>query len=193
MGGDDYRGALRRNEAARRQAKEKEVSPTRSKNTPVAERFEEIGDWLDLEGDVTFTEDGKPSLPSLESIIVETVARLPEDVYERLLHGEGPYLWFVGCGPGQLGQAIRRHFFLPPGVESFEQDLILLSNELCSMPMEKACGTVAHEIAHVILGHTDKEHTEMGIGIDDNSYRANRDRSEGGADALAISWGFDLS
>jgi hypothetical protein len=172
---------LRGDEAARRQAEEKEVSPTTSRNTPVAERFEEIGDWLDLEGDITFTEDGKPSLPSLESIIVETVARLPDDVYERLLHGEGPKLWFVGCGPGQLGQAIRRHFSFPP------EDIILLSNELCSMPMGEACWTVAHEIAHVILGHT----ADHGAGIK-TEHKAEHDRREGDADALVISWGFEL-
>jgi hypothetical protein len=165
------------------------VSPTRSRNTPVAERFEEIGDWLDLEGDVTFTEDGKPSLPSLESIIVETVARLPDDVYERLLHGEGPHLWFVGCGSGQLGQAIRRHPFRsrPRDVEQVAEDIILLSNELCSMPMGEACWTVAHEIAHVILGHT----ADHGAGIKPEN-KAEHDRREGDADALVISWGFEL-
>jgi hypothetical protein len=142
--------------------------------------LEEIGDWLDLQGDISF-EEGKPSL---ESIIVETVTRLPDDIYDRLVRfPEGQHLWFVGCGPGQLGQAVRRYYFRPRGVEQFEEDLIVLSNELCSMSTEQACGVVAHEIAHVVLGHTSKEHTEKGLGIDE--------RSEGNADALVISWGFE--
>jgi hypothetical protein len=42
----------------------------------------------------------------------------------------------------------------------FEEDLIVLSNELCSMPTERARGVVAHEIAHVLLGHTSEEHAK---------------------------------
>src|SRR6266851_4358765 len=125
-------------------------------NTKVsAERLEEIHDDLELRGDSIHLDDK----PSLESIIMETLARLPEDVYDHLMHNDdGRYVWFIGCGSGQHGQAIRRNIRrLPEGAECVdfvEEDIILLSNELCSMPSEAAYAAVAHEIAHVILGHT---------------------------------------
>jgi hypothetical protein len=88
---------------------------------------------------------------------------------------------FVGCGPGQRAQAIRRNLLVPTGYrDRIAEDLIVLSNELCSLPLEEACGIVAHEIAHVILGHP---------GTDP---LADYDRKESEAENLIISWGFEL-
>jgi len=146
-----------------------------------AKRLQEINRWLDLQGDMGIEEEEEK--PSLKWIIAETVARLPDDVYQQLVRfPKGPHLFFVGCGPGQRGQAIRKYFTVPPGfADRFAEDLIVLSNELCNMPIEEACGTVAHEIAHVLLGH---------MGLDPlEGY----ERKEGDVDRLVTAWGFELS
>lgn len=145
------------------------------------ERYQEINHWLDLQGDMGIS-NGEEK-PSLRSMVVETVARLPDDAYADLVRDRTrPHLLFVGCGPGQRAQAVRRNLHVRPGYsDRFTEDLIVLSNELCSLPFEEACGTVAHEIAHVILGHT---------GTDP---LAEYNRKEGEAENLAISWGFGRS
>jgi len=144
-------------------------------------RLEEINEWLDLQGDMGIGEGEEK--PSLRSIIVETVARLPVEVYDRLVRfPKGPHLLFVGCGPGQRGQAIRRSFQVPVGyADWYVEDLIVLSNEICNIPIEEACGTVAHEIAHLMLGHTGGDPL------------AEYDRKEHDAASLTISWGFEPS
>jgi hypothetical protein len=146
--------------------------------TQTTGRFEEINRWLDLQGDMGIA-DGDEK-PSLRSIIMETVARLPDDVYSALVRNrQAPHLLFAGCGPGQRAQAVRRNLLVPAGFrDRFIEDLIVLSNELCGLPLEEACGIVAHEIAHVILGHTGRDPL------------ADYERKENEAEALIISWGF---
>jgi hypothetical protein len=143
-----------------------------------AERLEEIYDDADLCGDSIHLSDNRSRI---ESIIVETLARLPGDIYSHLMHNDdGRHVWFIGCGSGQYGEAMRRRIWrLPEGVDFVEVDIVLVSNEVCSMPSEAAYAVVAQEIAHVILGHTaenaSNEHKE----------------SEAAADRLAASWGFE--
>jgi hypothetical protein len=48
-----------------------------------AKRLQEINRWLDLQGDMGIEEEEEK--PSLKWIIVETVARLPDDVYQQLV------------------------------------------------------------------------------------------------------------
>jgi len=144
-------------------------------------RSEAINRWLDLQGDMGIA-DGEES-PGLRSIIVETITRLPDEIYSNLVRKpKGSHLLFVGCGPGQRAQAIRRHLQVPTRYQDrFTEDLIILSNEICSLPNEEACGIVAHEIAHVILGHT---------GTDPLT---DYDRKESEVEELIISWGFEPS
>src|SRR5690349_4757332 len=126
------------------------------------EKLDRIADDLHVEGDVTFTDSG--SCQTLESIITETLFRLTDEVYQELMHGEerAP-ISFFGCGAGQLGQALRWRIPVPPGLRDqddfVDRDIILLSGELCTLPLEKAMFTVAHELAHVYLQH----HVEHGV------------------------------
>jgi hypothetical protein len=108
---------------------------------------------------------------SLGHIIMHTLARLPEAVYDELMHGEISLI-FVGCGPGQLGEAFRWYKPVPPGAKAVETNVILLSGELCRQPLEEAMFTVAHELAHHHLGGNG------GVEV------------EKAADDLAMSWGF---
>lgn len=161
-----------------------------SLSEPLSEkRMFEIGEHIELFGD----EGVEEGVPSLRSIIVETLARLPALAYDDLMCHEGrPAPWFIGCGPGQFGQALRR--YIPPLPHGFQEqprweEVILLSGELCRQPLAEAMFTVAHEIAHVVLGHT-AQHA-LPAGLDHEETMKLHLAKERAADKLAGIWGFD--
>jgi hypothetical protein len=108
---------------------------------------------------------------NLETIIIHTLARLPVEVYDALNVSQ---ILFVGPGPGQFGQALRLSLVgwadEPKSDEPIdksvfastipkiriERNLIVLSNELWDQPIEDAMWTVAHELAHLYLGHVER-------------------------------------
>jgi hypothetical protein len=120
---------------------------------------------------------------SLESIVVQTLSRLPVEVYERLMHGERP-IHFFGLGAKQYGVSFRWHVPIPPSDKPSEMqmEIIVLSGQLCTMPLEDAMFTIAHELAHVYLGHT-------GIhALPDRDKSPQAQGSEDLADGLAARW-----
>jgi hypothetical protein len=159
-------------------------------------RLEEIAYDINVLGDGSRME-GKNNL---ETIIVQTLARLSVEVYDALNVSR---ILFVGPGPGQLGEALRLSLVgwaNEPGDDDdddepgksvvaglttirpvrIERNLIVLSNELCGRPIEDAMWTVAHELAHLYLGHV-----EPGKKLDMRALEPDADR-------LAVSWGFEL-
>jgi hypothetical protein len=92
---------------------------------------------------------------SLKSIVVQALSRLPAEVYERVMRGERP-IHFFGLGAHQWGVSFRWHVPIPPSDKPSEMqmEIIVLSGQLCTMPPEDAMFIVAHELAHVYLGHT---------------------------------------
>jgi hypothetical protein len=128
-----------------------------------------------LHGDTSIAGRGERNL---REIIVQTLARIPQKAYEKLIRERG--LIFVGCGPKQLGEAFQLFFPVPDGQQEIRQDIVLLSSELCGQPLSKAMNAVAHELAHVFLGHDDDR-----IGKGKNI--------EAEADRLAVRWGFKPS
>jgi hypothetical protein len=120
---------------------------------------------------------------SLKSIVVQALSRLPADVYERLMHGERP-IHFFGLGAKQYGVAFRWHVPIPPSDKPSEMQMVIivLSGQLCTMPLEDAVFTIAHELAHVYLGHT-------GIhALPDRDKSPHAQASEDLADGLAARW-----
>ncbi len=159
-------------------------------------RLEEIAYDLSVLGDSSRME-GKNNL---ETIIIQTLARLSVEVYDALNVSR---ILFVGPGPGQLGEALRLSLVgvankpsddddddepsksVVAGLTTIrpvriERNLIVLSNELCGQPIEDAMWTVAHELAHLYLGHV-----EPGKKLDVRALEPDADR-------LAVSWGFAL-
>lgn len=63
--------------------------------------------------------------------------------------------------------------------------IVYLSPELLSAPLEEIRGVIAHELAHVFLGHD-----EVSMPLGQAEIVGNRD--EDAADRLAESWGFKL-
>lgn len=104
--------------------------------------------------------------------VAEVCARLPEDVYEWLIDNSGEerrhFLYT------ERGQA--ESFLIEPGV--LKTSVILLGSKVLEMPLEAALGVIAHEIAHVRLGHVRWDH---------------KPDDEEQADELAASWGFDVA
>jgi hypothetical protein len=152
------------------------------------EKLDLIADDVVLYGDAIF--EGDNCAFTLETLITETLLRLPDDVYEELMHGYGrPPVEFFGCGPSQLGQTIRWRHMVPPRLadegDFIERVAILLSGEPCRLPLKDAMFTVPHELAHTFLKH-DTIHSVPG-GTD---WRAAWGATESAADELAHSWGF---
>lgn len=116
-------------------------------------------------------------LPSLKEIIARTLARLPETI-----RGRARSIVFMGLAYEQLGEAFEMYFPLAPGEDAATAKVVLLSERLCKKSAAKAESCVAHEIAHVVLGHTDVKGTK--------SKGANIERE---ADDLAEEWGFRRS
>jgi len=125
-----------------------------------------------------------PRFQSLELSSLELVARflacLPEHVYQWLIgNWSDEALYF--SGPPNTGASS----WLCEGRERITH--LVLGAELLTMPERAAVAAIAHEIAHLWLGHhrkTDSQQFEQGWEEADAEDRA--------ADALAKSWGFDV-
>jgi Zn-dependent peptidase ImmA (M78 family) len=65
---------------------------------------------------------------------------------------------------------------------SIERNLVVLSNELCGWPIEDAMWVVAHELAHLYLGHVEPRGSKRD---------ARPEEAEPDAVRLAASWGFE--
>jgi hypothetical protein len=175
-------------------------------------RLEEIAYDVNILGDGSQM-DGKNNL---ETIIIQTLARLSVEVYDALNVSR---ILFVGPGPGQFGQALRLSLVglaNEPGDDDdepksvfagtttirsvrIERDLIVLSNELCGQPIEDAMFTVAHELAHLYLGHVEHGRRNTvalpGKVTPEEMYETVSRAAapaEADADRLAVSWGFEL-
>ncbi len=145
-----------------------------------AERLEEIAYDVAMLGDGTVM-DGKNNL---QTIVIHTLARLPDEVYDAVMY---PSPLFIGPGPGQLGEALQLSLAGPPSGDKpqrIDRNVVVLSNELCDQPIEDAMWTVAHELAHIYLGHLKRGGASSGV-----VYPL---EAETDADQLAVSWGFEL-
>ena len=101
----------------------------------------------------------------------EVLSRLPEVVSQALLNGERP-LYIVQSS--RIGGVVTLGF--PSGLT-----LLTLNEALKERPLGQIVGIVAHELAHLALGHR---------FVSWEGKRQLRLREEYEADALACQWGF---
>ena len=88
-----------------------------------AKRLEEINRWLHLQGDMGIEEEEEKPGPSGSSWR-QWLAFPMTFISNSFGSPKRPRLFFVGCGPGQLGQATRKYFTVPPGfADRFAEDL----------------------------------------------------------------------
>lgn len=120
--------------------------------------------WYDLaiQGDVLKENDYHRLL------IVETLARLPQDIREKAFEE----IMFIITSEGVCGTYFCLHFY-EPKVQSF---ILLNFSELKGEDKPRVMSTIAHEIAHFILGHK-----TITLGS----------QSEDEADTLIEKWGFE--
>jgi len=109
------------------------------------------------------------SSPRIRGALEEALSRVPDSVYNSLVHGERP-LYIVQSS--RIG-----------GVVTLDSGLTLLTlNEaLKERPLGEIVGIIAHELAHLALGHR---------FVAWEGKRQLRLREEYEADGLACQWGF---
>jgi len=94
-----------------------------------------------LQGDMGIEEEEEK--PSLKWIIVERqwlASRYPKDFISNSVRFPKVRICSsLAAVPDSVGQAIRKYFIVPPGfADRFAEDLMVLSNELCDMPIEES-------------------------------------------------------
>lgn len=99
---------------------------------------------------------------------------LPEEDFELFLV-QRP---FVICQSKIRGKVFRRLIAVPPGAKEMQVNFIYLSPTVNRLSEKNLAKTVAHEIAHLVLGHQN---------IKDRP----RSEIEAEADALSVRWGFE--
>jgi len=104
---------------------------------------------------------------------------LPDKDFEHFME-QRPLLL---CLPQLLGKTFRRLFPIPPGAEPIKVNFIYLSPNIDRWSEKNLVNTIAHEIAHLVLGHQD---------IRDAKHKP-RSETEAEADALSKKWGFGPS
>ncbi|MBM3187534.1 MAG: hypothetical protein FJZ90_02305 [Chloroflexi bacterium] len=85
--------------------------------------------------------------------IEEVLCRIPEDDYRKLKDAVHTFRWFIPC-PGEAGAVIA---LAPLTEEETEQDRDVMVVYLSPLFEDKASdhvvAVVAHELAHIVLGH----------------------------------------
>ena len=99
---------------------------------------------------------------------------LPEEDFELFLV-QRP---LVICQPKIRGKVFRRLIAVPPGAKEMQVNFIYLPPTVNRLSEKTLAKTVAHEIAHLVLGHQN---------IKDRP----RSETEAEADALSVRWGFE--
>ena len=108
-----------------------------------------------------------------EGLIVRVLHKLPEEVRDFIL--DGPVSFILAMARGTVH---RMTFFLPSGKDRIERDFIVLRFDRSDSDDSTMMTTIAHEIAHVYLGHTDESKCHGGAKV------------EQATDDLIESWGF---
>ena len=99
---------------------------------------------------------------------------LPEEDFELFLE-QRPFLL---CLPKIRGKVFRKLIAVPLGAKEMQVNFIYLPPNVKRLSEKNLVNTIAHEIAHLILGH-------QNIG------GKPRSETEAGADALSVRWGFE--
>lgn len=111
------------------------------------------------------------SSPRIREALKEALSRLPDSVYNNLVHGERP---LYVAESSRIGGVVTLGF--PSGLT-----LLTLNEALEERPLEEIVGIIAHELAHLALGH------RFVLWEGKGKLRL---REEYEADALACRWGF---
>ncbi len=111
------------------------------------------------------------SSPRIREALEEALSRLPDSVYNNLVHGDRP-LYIVQSS--RIGGVVTLGF--PSGLT-----LLTLNEALKERSLGEIVGIIAHELAHLALGHR---------FVSWEGKRQLRLREEYEADALACQWGF---
>jgi len=111
------------------------------------------------------------SSPGIREALEEALSRLPDSVYDDLVHGDRPLY---------IAQSSRIGGVVTLGSRS-GITLLTLNQELGRRSTEEIVGVIAHELAHLALGHR---------FVSWEGKRELRLREEYEADALACQWGF---
>lgn len=107
----------------------------------------------------------------MRSALEEVLSQLPDTLSQALLNGERP-LYIVQSS--RIGGVVTLGF--PSGLT-----LLTLNRELGRRPTEEIVGVIAHELAHLVLGHR---------FVSWEGKCKLRLREEYETDALACQWGF---
>ncbi len=108
------------------------------------------------------------------STFQQVLLTLPEEDFELFLE-QRP---LVLCQSKIRGKVFRRLIAVPPGAKEMQVNFIWLSPTVSRLSENNLANTVAHEIAHLVLGHQN---------IKDRP----RSEIEAEADALSVRWGFE--
>jgi hypothetical protein len=113
------------------------------------------------------------SSPRIKRAFEEALSRIPDCVYNILVHGERPlYVAESSRIVGVVALSCR---------EGSGMTLLALNRELDGCPRREVVGIIAHELAHLALGHR---------FVSWEGKRQLRLKEEYEADALACQWGF---
>ncbi len=108
------------------------------------------------------------------STFQQVLLTLPEEDFELFLE-QRPLLL---CFPKIRGKVFRRLIAVPPGAKKLQVSFIYLFPNVNRLSEKNLVITIAHEIAHLVLGH-------QNIKDRPNS------ETEAEADALSVRWGFE--
>lgn len=113
------------------------------------------------------------SSPGIREALEEALSRLPDSVYNNLVHGDRPLY---------VAESSRIAGVVSLDCEGGSRVTLLTLNEgLKERPLGEIVGIIAHELAHLALGHRFVSwEGKRKLGL----------REEYEADALACQWGF---
>lgn len=113
------------------------------------------------------------SSPGIREALTESLSRIPDSVYNNLVHGDRPLY---------VAESSRIAGVVTLDCEGGSGVILLTLNEgLRERPLGEIVGIIVHELAHLALGHR---------FVSWEAKRKGRLREEYEADALACQWGF---
>ncbi len=141
------------------------------------ERFEEIEYWWSGGFPGAFAADFRtaPIEPRLFAAFTRVLLAMSPDEYEEFMH-LGPT---IVCQPGVDGTAFRYSVRVSPGEKVAPLHVLYFAPDLRKWSDDRLASLVAHEVAHMMLGHWGG----LEVGAGDM-------HGEEAAERLAESWGF---
>jgi len=115
----------------------------------------------------------------VHSAFKHVLLAMPDEDFERFMEQQPVLL----CLPKIRGKVFKRMIAVPPGAKELKVTFIYLPSNVDRWSEKTLINTVAHEIAHLVLGHLDLQDTKGNP----------KSKTEAEADTMSEKWGFRRS